>query len=305
MAIIVNTNMSALKTQKNLNSATSSLNKSLERMSTGYKINRAADDAANLYVATGLETQIRGSKVAQNNIETGTNVLAIMEGDLDVILDNLNRIRDLAVQASNSIYSDDSINAIKEEVSQRLQEINRISASSNFNGLTLLDGNSKLADIGLRLQVGANSDEAANCVTIGEDFFAPMNSTTLGLDTSRSLPTGSNMDKNAGLQGNLDKAFLNASNSAQYIDFLDTAINDIANKKAKIGATQNRLDSAFDSLTTTIENNTAAKSTIMDADIAEESANYTRYQILQQTTSSLLVQANALPQIAISLVQGG
>ena len=305
MAIIVNTNMSALKTQKNLNSATSSLNKSLERMSTGYKINRAADDAANLYVATGLETQIRGSKVAQNNIETGTNVLAIMEGDLDVILDNLNRIRDLAVQASNSIYSDDSINAIKEEVSQRLQEINRISASSNFNGLTLLDGNSKLADIGLRLQVGANSEETANCVTIGEDFFTPMNSTTLGLDTSRSLPTGSNMDKNAGLQGNLDKAFLNASNSAQYIDFLDTAINDMANKKAKIGATQNRLDSAFDSLTTTIENNTAAKSTIMDADIAEESANYTRYQILQQTTSSLLVQANALPQIAISLVQGG
>lgn len=305
MGIIVNTNMAALKSQKNLNSATSGLNKALERMSTGYKINRAADDAANMYVATGLETQIRGSKVAQNNIETGTNVLSIMEGDMDVILDNLNRIRDLAVQAANSIYSDDSVAAIKDEVSQRLAEIDRISAQSNFNGLTLLDGNSKLADIGLRLQVGANADAAANSVTIEADFFAPMNTTTLGVDATRTLPAGSDLTAGGSLAENLDAAFLNASNSAQYIDFLDTAINDIANKKAKIGATQNRLESAADSLVTTIENNTNAKSTIMDADIAEESANYTKYQILQQTTASLLVQANSLPQIAISLVQGG
>lgn len=305
MGIIVNTNMAALKTQKNLNSATSGLNKALERMSTGFKINRAADDAANMYVATGLETQIRGSKVAQNNVQTGTNVLAVMEGDMDVILDNLNRIRDLAVQAGNSIYSTDSMSAMKDEVQQRLAEIDRISAASNFNGLTLLDGNSDLAVNGLRLQVGANANAASNSVTIEKEFFSAMTSTTLGVDAGRTLPTGSSLDPDQGLAGNIDEAFANASNSAQYIDFLDTAINDIANKKAKIGATQNRLEAASQSLTTTIENNTAAKSSIMDADIAEESANYTKYQILQQTTASLLVQANSLPQIAISLVQGG
>lgn len=176
MGIIVNTNMAALKTQKNLNSATSGLNKALERMSTGFKINRAADDAANMYVATGLETQIRGSKVAQNNVQTGTNVLAVMEGDMDVILDNLNRIRDLAVQAGNSIYSTDSMSAMKDEVQQRLAEIDRISAASNFNGLTLLDGNSDLAVNGLRLQVGANANAASNSVTIEKEFFSAMTS---------------------------------------------------------------------------------------------------------------------------------
>lgn len=303
MPIIVNTNVAALKAQKNLNSATSSMNKALERLSTGFKINRAADDAANMYIATNLDTQIRGSKVAKNNISTGTNMLSVIEGDLDVMLDNLQRIRDLTVQASNSIYSENSMNALKDEVTQRLAEIDRISANSNFNGLTLLDGNSQLAQIGLRMQVGANSDEAANCVKLDKAFFQEINSTTLGADyaggnTPALTPAG-------GLTANVDAAFANASAAAQYINMLDSAITSINDRKAKIGATQNRLDAAADSLTTTIENMTEAKSTIMDADVAEETANYTKYQILQQTTSSLLLQANSLPQIAISLVNGG
>lgn len=303
MPIIVNTNMAALKAQKNLNNATSSMNTALERLSTGFKINRAADDAANMYIATNLDTQIRGSKVAKNNISTGTNMLAVIEGDLDVMLDNLQRIRDLTVQASNSIYSENSMNALKDEIEQRLAEIDRISLNSNFNGLTLLDGNSQLADVGLRMQVGANSDEAANCVKLSEDFFQAVNSTTLGADyaggNTPALTPGN------GLSGNVDAAFANASAAAQYINLLDSAITSINDKKAAIGATQNRLDAAEASLTTTIENMTEAKSSIMDADIAEETANYTKYQILQQTTSSLLLQANQLPQIAISLVNGG
>ena len=302
MAIIVNTNMTALKAVRNLNSATNSMNQALERLSTGYKINRAGDDAANLYIATNLETQIRGSKVAKNNITTGTNVLAVIEGDLDVMLDNIQRIRDLTVQAANSIYDENSMNAMKDEIVQRLDEIDRISKNSNFNGLTLLDGQSQLADVGLRLQVGANSDEAANCIKLSEDFFQTVDSNTLGADaTGMNAP----FDAGTGLRGNIDTAFANASAAAQYITMLDAAVTDINNRKAQIGATQNRLDAAADSLTTTIENMTEAQSTIMDADIAEETSNYTKYQILQQTTSSLLVQANALPQIAISLVNGG
>lgn len=309
MAIIVNTNISALKTQKNLNNATNSLNQSLERMSTGLKINKAGDDAAGLYVATGLETQIRGSKVAQSNVETGNNVLSIMEGDLDVMLDNLNRIRDLAVQAGNSVYSEDAMTAMADEVKQRLAEIDRISEASNFNGMTLLNGNSNLAEQGLRLQVGANADEKANCIKIEADFFSRMAASTFGSTTTEGIQPDSGIDVSLGLSGgsdfaNVDAAFASASAAAQYINMLDTAINDISNKKATIGATMNRLDAAATSLVTTIENNTAAKSTIMDADIAAESAEYTKAQILQQTSSALLVQANALPQIAISLVQG-
>lgn len=309
MPIIVNTNVTALKTQKSLNSATSTLEKSLERMSTGLRINRAGDDAAGLYVATGLNTQIRGSKVAQDNVETGNNVLSIMEGDLDVILDNLNRIRDLSVQAANSVYSEDAMTAMADEVKQRLAEINRVSEASNFNGLNLLNGDSKLSEQGLRLQVGANADEAGNCIKIEKGFFAKLNSSTLGAGTTEGIQGDSGITAAKGLSGganfeNVKAAFASASAAAQYINMLDTAINDISNKKATIGATMNRLDAAASSLTTTIENNTAAKSTIMDADIAEEAAEYTKAQILQQTSSALLVQANALPQIAISLVQG-
>ena len=303
MAIIVNTNMSALKTQKNLNNASNSLQTALERMSTGLKINKAADDAAGLYVATNLNTQISGSKVAKNNISTGNNVLSTLEGDLDVILDNLNRIRDLSVQAANSIYDESAMGAMKDEIDQRLQEIDRISLASNFNGLQLLAGKGQLADNGLRLQVGANADSAANAISLEKAFFAKTDSSTLGSSYKGQLPNGTTLDANDGLSGNLDAAFANASSAAQYIDIIDAAIDDISSKKSTIGATMNRLDAALTSLTTVIENNTAAKSTIMDADIAEESAEYTKQQILQQTSSALLVQANQLPSLALNLIQ--
>ena len=303
MAIIVNTNMSALKTQKNLNNASNSLQTALERMSTGLKINKAADDAAGLYVATNLNTQISGSKVAKNNISTGNNVLSTLEGDLDVILDNLNRIRDLSVQAANSIYDESAMGAMKDEIDQRLQEIDRISLASNFNGLQLLAGEGQLAENGLRLQVGANADSAANAISLDKTFFAKTDSTTLGSSYDGQLATGSKLAPDVGLSGNLEEAFMNASSAAQYIDIIDAAIDDISSKKSTIGATMNRLDAALTSLTTVIENNTAAKSTIMDADIAEESAEYTKQQILQQTSSALLVQANQLPSLALNLIQ--
>lgn len=303
MAIIVNTNMSALKTQKNLNNASNSLQTALERMSTGLKINKAADDAAGLYVATNLNTQISGSKVAKNNISTGNNVLSTLEGDLDVIMDNLNRIRDLSVQAANSIYDESAMGAMKDEIGQRLQEIDRISLASNFNGLQLLAGKGQLADNGLRLQVGANADSAANAISLEKAFFAKTDSSTLGSSYKGQLPNGSKLTANKGLSGNLELAFANASSAAQYINIIDAAIDDISSKKSTIGATMNRLDAALTSLTTVIENNTAAKSTIMDADIAEESAEYTKQQILQQTSSALLVQANQLPSLALNLIQ--
>ena len=310
MAIIVNTNLPALRTQTNLNNATTSLNQALERMSTGYKINSAKDDAAGLYIATNLNVQITGSKVAQDNIETGNNVLSMLEGDLDVILDNLNRIRDLATQAANSVYDASSQKAMGDEVQARLEEINRITSASNFNGLTLLDGQSRLATDGLRLQVGANADPTGNSITISSDMFQEMTATTLGSDANTALTDGLTITKDtSGLMENVETVFGDgetaaaASLAAKYLVVVDAAINTISSNKSTIGAMMNRLDAAATSLVTTIENNTAAKSTIMDADIAEESAEYTRQQILQQTSSALLVQANNLPSLALNLIQ--
>ncbi len=280
MAIIVNTNMSALKTQRNLNDATNAMNKAMERMSTGFKINSAKDDAANMYIATNLDVQVSGSKVAKSNISTAANMLSIAEGDLDVILDNVTRIRDLTVQYSNGIYDEKSQKAMTDEIEARIAEIDRIAESSNFNGLKLLNGD---LNQGVRLQVGANAEEAANCITMDGALFEKKDAATLGLEI------GANYD--------------NATAAAAYLEDIDTAITSINEAKAAIGVTGNRLDAATESLTTTIENMTAAHSTIMDADIAEESANYVQQQILQQTASSLLVQANALPQIALTLIQ--
>ena len=281
MAIIVNTNLSALKTQNNLNYATTTLNKALERLSTGYKINGASDDAAGMFIANGLTTQISGSKIALSNVSTGTNVLNTVEGDLDTIMDHLYRIRDLATQAANSIYDKDSQDAMLAEVNARLEEIDRVAAASNFNGLNLLDGSLT----SMRLQVGADADVDANSILV-TGVFTNSDSTALGIKAGATA------------------AFATATAAAQYIATIDTAIDTISTSKSQIGAVQNRLESAASSLTTTIENATAAKSTIMDADIAEESAGYTKARILQQTASTLLVQANALPSVALTLIAG-
>ena len=290
MPIIVNTNMSAIKTQRNLTNATNDLNKALNRMSTGLRVNSSADDAAGMFVASTLDTQIRGSKVAQDNVATGINVLQTVEGDISVIEDNLLRIRDLATQAANGIYSEESMQAMQNEVDARIEEINRIANASNFNGLKLLNGNEAFKN-GLRLQVGANSEKETNCVVVPAEIFANAEASSLGL-----------IAKNAQFQ-TTEEVFKSASNAALFIADVDKALTSMNTHKATIGAIQNRLESANDSLTTMIENATAAKSTIMDADIAEESANYTRATILQQTASTLLVQANSLPQIALTLLQ--
>ena len=305
MAIIVNTNISALKTRTNLNNATNSLNQALERMSTGYKINSAKDDAAGLYVATGLETQIRGSKVALNNISTGNNVLQTVEGDLDAILDNLNRIRDLATQAANSVYDTDAMNAMKQETDARIAEIERISLASNFNGLQLLSGGNDLSTEGLRLQVGANADANANAIVVDKAIFAKTDATELGKGVEAGdLNGGGEINAGDSVADAAKVAFNAATTAADFIAVLDDAIDTISSRKSTIGAIMNRLESAEASLTTTIENATAAKSTIMDADIAEESAEYTKQQILQQTSSALLVQANQLPSLALNLIAG-
>ena len=281
MGIVVQTNIPSLIAQNNLTTSTNKMNQAMERMTTGYKINSAKDDAAGLYVATSLDKNIRGSEVAQKNVQMGNDMISVAEGDLSGIQDNLLRIRDLALTAANGIYDQASIDAIKAEVESRIAEINRVSQVSEYNGKKLLDGSVDT----ISLQVGANPTE--NDVIEITGVFGDSQASTLGVAVG-DIATAFVPDNIAGLQA--------------FVESVDTALEAVQTKRTAIGAVQNRLDSAASSLTTTIENLTSSKSTIMDADIAAESSEYINGQILQQAAASLLVQANQAPQVALSLI---
>lgn len=285
MAIVVNTNVASLSIQRSLSAAGNSLSTSIERMSTGLKINSSRDDAAGLSIATKLNTQIRGSKVAQSNIQQGSSVLQTAEGDLNTISDNINRIRDLALQAANGINSSDSKNAIIKEVKARTDEIDRTANASKFNGVALLS--SEADDI--TLQVGGNADADTNSITV-ENVFKTATSSALGLVTGSAQ------------YADIDAAFASASTAASFVTDCDNALTEVTNRLADIGAYQNRLDSALSSLKVSEQNTTAAKSTIMDADIAQEASNYTKQSILQRASATLLAQANQMPSIALTLI---
>lgn len=282
MSIVINTNMGVLSAQNSMNKAINSLNNSLKRLSTGYKINSAKDDAAGYYIATNINSQIRGLNVAKQNTQIAGNALNIATGDLTSINDQLGRIRDLTVQYSNSVYGEKEKNAIKAEIQQRIDEIDRIAGGSSFNGLNLLDGTSK----DLKLQVGADADAAANSITISGVF-------------ENADSEGINLIGGSSKFSSLDEALANASSAAQFIDVIDTASKDVVGRIASAGAYSSRLDSVVDSINVKTENLTSAYSTIMDADIAEETANVIKQQLLIQTTIAMITQANNIQKNAV------
>lgn len=287
MAIVVNTNIDSLRVQRNLNSASTNMSKAVERLTTGSKVNQAADDAAGFVIAKGLEAQQRGSVVAQNNAQTGINLLQTAEGNLDVIQEHLLRIRDLTLQAMNGGYSYDEVKAMEDEVLARTAEIDRISNGAKFNEFELFPTGG--AD-DLVLQIGSNSDEATNTITVTGVFIEATTSVLTGR-------TGNPIKFTDGVSDIVD-----LTEFRQILDDLDTGIKEISTRRGTIGAITNRLESAVEALDIQNENLLAAKSRIMDADIGEESSNYTKYQILQQASASLLVQANQSPSIALSLI---
>lgn len=287
MAIVVNTNIDSLRVQRNLNSASTNMSKAVERLTTGSKVNQAADDAAGFVIAKGLEAQQRGSVVAQDNAQTGINLLQTAEGNFDVIQEHLLRIRDLTLQAMNGGYSYDEVKAMEDEVMARTAEIDRISNGAKFNEFQLFPTGA--AD-DLVLQIGANSDEATNTITVSDVFTEA----TVSVLTGR---TGNPIRFTDGVSDIVD-----LTEFRQILDDLDTGIKEISTRRGTIGAITNRLESAVEALDIQNENLLAARSRIVDADIGEESSNYTKYQILQQASASLLVQANQSPSIALSLI---
>ncbi len=293
MAIVVNTNVQSIQVQNNLNRVTDAMNTAMERMTTGSKINSAADDAAGLVISKGIEVQTRGTQVANSNAQSGINLLQTAEGNLAVMQDNFMRIRDLTLQAMNGGQTDEQLTAMQEEAQARLAEIDRIATGAKFNTFDLFGGSDRTksgADTQVTLQIGTGSNSAVDTITISDVFDDAHVSTLTGTGafTSKFAGFASQADGLADMQGQLDA--------------LDEAITEISARRGTIGSTSNRLESAMDQLDTQYENLSASNSRIKDADIATESSNYIQNQILQQASASLLVQANQQPNIALSLI---
>ena len=292
MAITVNTNIPSLTAQKSMNNATTRMNTAMERMTTGLKINSSKDDAAGMAVANKLDYKISSLNVAQNNGQMGASMLDTAEGVLNVINDNLVRIRDLTEQAANGTYGTDAMTAIETEVQARMDEITRLAESSEFNGKILFNPDDK-GENGIKtditLQVGIKSDESSQ-IKLSANLFKSAAASALfkGVD---------NVTK-----GDFSKVFDSDENARKFLTALDTALADITSRTTLLGGYQQRIISAMDAAGVMETNLTSAKSLIEDADIAEESSNYIKQQILQQTSASLLATANQAPSIALNLV---
>jgi len=282
MSLVINTNTLSLNAQRSLSKNTMALQQSMERLSSGYRINRAGDDAAGMQVSENLRTQIRGSQKALDNVQDGMNVLNIADGALSVITENLQRMRELAVQAANDTYDATQRAAIKLEIDARAADITRISTATQFNGVALLDGNATAA--AMTLQVGPNNVVANDVITIGGAFATASDATTLGVNAAATLVA-------------------TAANARTTIGLLDTAITTINTRRATVGSFVNQLESAQENLMIAIESFQAAESRVRNVDVAAESAKLTQNQILQQSSLAMLSQANQAPALALKLLQ--
>ncbi|NYT75020.1 flagellin FliC [Halomonas sp. QX-2] len=277
---VINTNITALIGQNNLSNSQSMLAKAQERLSSGLRINSASDDAAGQAIANKMSAQIKGMDQASRNASDGISLVQTMEGGLDQVNDNLQRIRELAVQGANDTNTEEDRAAITTEINERIAEIDRVAGSTNFNGTDLLASGGG-AD--LSIQVGANTTD--NDVISVSVFDAT--SVNLGVSGAAAAVSGAG-GTNANFQA--------------LITAVDDAVETLDTERATLGATLNRFDSVIDNLATTNTNLSEARSRIEDADYAVEVSNMTRANILQQAGTSMLAQANQTPQSVLSLL---
>lgn len=295
MALTINTNISSLIVQRNLDAATSMLNRSIERMSTGFKINHASDNAAGYSIATKWNTQLSSLDVAADNAANGMDMLTTLEDTYSLLSSHLQRVRDLTEQAANGTYGSDSLKAIRSEITARLEEIDRIAANCEFNGLKMMDGSIK---DNINLQVGLYG-AASSQIALSADLFKAGDVATLFTDYGDTVDA--TVEEVANLCSGYDGTKI-IGNQSDMLEKIDKVIDEISARNSTLGAGQNRLDSAIESISVQNENLTSSLSTLRDADIAEESSNYIKAQILQQAASTLLATANQTPSIALSLI---
>lgn len=275
--LAVNTNVGSLNAQRNLASTGRAVNKSIERLSSGLKINSASDDAAGIAVAEGLRAQIGGFQQASENANDAVALLATAEGAYNAISDIMVRMRELAVQSSTDTLTDKERAYIDTEYQDLSAEITRISDVTEYNGINLLDGTSGDGAGAMVFQVGTrNTTNDQITITLKDQDATALALNTTGVD--------------------------NLANAQAAITAIDTAIDTLATDRATLGSTSNELTLAVDNLANTIENLSAARSQIEDADIAAESAEFTKNQVLMQAGVSMLSQANSTPQMGLRLL---
>jgi flagellin len=281
MALVVNTNVASLNAQRNLSRSQGDLNQSMQRLSSGLRINSAKDDAAGLGISNRMTAQIRGLNQAARNANDGISLSQTAEGALAETTNMLQRMRELAVQSANDTNSVSDRASLDAEFQALVTEIDRIATATSFNNRPLLDGTAGL----ITYQVGANS---------GTDQVITIDLTTANA-TVASLFTAS-----GGTAGDV----LDQPNSATAIGAIDGAIQAVDTIRGNLGAIQSRLESTIANLTNVAENLSASRSRILDADIAMETAEMTKANILQQSGVAILAQANQTPALALSLLQG-
>ena len=284
MALTINTNLSSMIVQSNLSKATSSLNNAIERMTTGYKINHASDNAAGYSIARNWETQLGSLDVAADNAATGADMMTTLEDTYSLVSSHLQRVRDLTEQAANGTYGSDSLKAIKSEITARLDEVDRIAANCEFNGLKMMDGS--MGDINLQVGLYSSADSQ---ITLDASLFEKGDIKSLFGEEKADVA-----EKCAGLK--------KGTAASSMLDKIDEVINEISGRVTTLGAAQNRIESAVESIGVQTENITSSLSTLRDADVAEESSNYIKAQILQQASATLLATANQTPSIALNLL---
>ena len=266
MSMSVNTNVTSLNAQRNLSTSQSQLATAMQRLSSGLRVNSAKDDAAGLAISERMSAQVRGMNVAVRNANDGISLAQTAEGALGKVGDSLQRMRELAVQSRNGTNSGSDKDSLNKEFQQLSSEISRVLGGTTFNGVAIIGASAGAKDF----QIGAN--------TTTNDIIT-VTTTDMTADASITAATGS------------------------VIDNIDGAINKVNSERAMYGATQNRFDSVISNLQTSVENQSAAKSRITDADFASETANLSRAQILQQAGTAMVAQANQLPQQVLSLLK--
>lgn len=280
MSLRINNNVASLTAQKNLASVTGRLQGNFKRLSSGLRIATAADDAAGLAISERLRSQIRGLGQASRNANDGISLTQTAEGGLNEVSNILTRLKELAIQANNGTTSDADKNTLQSELTQLVEEVDRIAQQIDFNGINLLDGSTSSVEF-----------------AVGLGAVSGVDTISVSLDSIRTADIGGTTALNAvdiGSTGDISVALAS----------IDSAIDTVSGLRGSLGSVENRLNHAIAGLSTQIENLTAAESRIRDVDVAHESGELTKNSIIQQAALSILAQANLQPQSALSLLSG-
>ena len=296
----INTNTASLNTYRSYAASQAGMEQNIERLSSGLRINKASDDAAGLAISDRMDNQIRGMQQANRNVQQGNNLLQTAEGAMNEVGNILGRMRELAVQSASDTVSGDDRDSIDLEFEQLKSEIDRIAKGTSYNGMGLIDGSSDGTSEKITLQVGADNNAQDQLSFNLADFRVDDGSSAISTFAGVQLTDGASSPTDKNFQ---DLDLDTAATSQWAISALDQAIEAVNDQRATVGALQNRLEFTSSNLMGSIQNNSASMSTIRDADFAAEAADLAKNQILVQSGTSMLAQANGLSQNVLALIR--